>query len=96
MKIQVARIDLQQMQHTHKLEPTDRFCGECGEAVMEEVVLTEWVCSECRFFIPNTAVYCTRCGKVLETQDVAIEYYHHMDNKITKADFDKKKLNIRK
>jgi len=73
-RIKLENIVPKQKHHNHPHGSEDKFCPECGENLMEDSLVEEYVCATCRHLISPTGKFCTFCGVSIDGEG-DVEHY---------------------
>ena len=73
-RIKLENIIPVQKSHGHAHDRLGNFCPECGENLMKENLVEEYVCATCRHLISPTDKFCIFCGVSIDGEG-DIEHY---------------------
>ena len=88
-KIKLENIISKRKEHRHPIAPGATFCAQCGEQVVENAIVEEFVCENCRNLVKQEDTFCWNCGNPLEASSV-VEHWHE-GKKLTNKEFSKRK-----
>ena len=93
-KIKLENIIGKRKEHRHSVSPENAtFCPQCGEKVVEDAIVEEFVCENCRNLVKQEDAFCWYCDSPLESSSV-VEHWHQ-GKKLTKKEFSKRKRTLK-
>lgn len=70
-------VEKRKLDHIHPLPiiAPFEFCPVCGESIIDEVVIVEYVCSNCRNLLEKDWAFCPYCSGGIEASTKVEHYY---------------------
>jgi len=84
-KIKLENITVVRKEHKHPCADNSRYCSECGEILLKEQMIVEYVCESCRHLVDVGDRFCSHCG--VPFGDVGATEHYYKGQQITDKGF---------
>lgn len=91
--IKLEYIATRQKAHKHPVPRDAFYCSECGEGLLGERAIEEYICGGCRHLVGKDDKFCLNCGEPLQKPFVA-ECHDTNGAELSEAQFKKKKAQL--